>query len=166
MMGFGWEKFTTSSVCHSMAHWKYFIFTWVCAWRNQHRGRRGRAPLILWVVPGLGPPPPEIWKLSLKNTLSIGNIALAVCSTTPIMSRKTTILDRSSPKLTGFLRNNIKKCLSNFKLIDATSLELSCDKHTLKKILYLHPPKHALLNKLLIKQLNRPYYLVDSTKKV
>ena len=37
--------------------------------------------------------------------------------------------------------------------------------HALKKILYLHPPKHALLNQLLIKQLNQPYYLVDSTKK-
>ena len=39
---------------------------------------------------------------------------------------------------------------------------MSC---TLKKILYLHPPKHALLNQLLIKQLNQPYYSVGSTKK-
>ena len=38
-------------------------------------------------------------------------------------------------------------------------------KITLKKILYLNPPKHELLNHLLIKQLNQPYYLVDSTKK-
>ena len=38
-------------------------------------------------------------------------------------------------------------------------------KYTLKKILYQHPPKHALLNQLLIKQLNQPYYSVDSTKK-
>ena len=36
---------------------------------------------------------------------------------------------------------------------------------TLKKILYLHPPKHELLNQFLIKTLNQPYYLVDSTKK-
>ena len=37
--------------------------------------------------------------------------------------------------------------------------------YTLKKILYLNPPNHALLNQLLIKQLNQPYYLVDFTKK-
>ena len=36
--------------------------------------------------------------------------------------------------------------------------------YALKKILYLHPPKHELLNHLLIKSLNQPYYLVDSTK--
>ena len=35
---------------------------------------------------------------------------------------------------------------------------------TLKKILYLHPPIHALLNQLLIKSLTQTYYLVDSTK--
>ena len=35
---------------------------------------------------------------------------------------------------------------------------------TLKKILYLNPPKHELLNHLLIKSLNQPYYLVDFTK--
>ena len=35
---------------------------------------------------------------------------------------------------------------------------------TLKKIIYLHSPKHELLNQLLIKSLNQPYYLVDSTK--
>ena len=36
---------------------------------------------------------------------------------------------------------------------------------TLKKILHLNPPKHEFLNQLLIKSLNQPYYLVDSTKK-
>ena len=35
---------------------------------------------------------------------------------------------------------------------------------TLKKILFLNPPKHELLNHLLMKSLNQPYYLVDSTK--
>ena len=39
----------------------------------------------------------------------------------------------------------------------------SC-KTTLKKILYLNPPKHELLNHLLIKSMTQPYYLVDSTK--
>ena len=35
---------------------------------------------------------------------------------------------------------------------------------TLKKILYLHPAKHELLNHLFIKSLNQPHFLVDSTK--
>ena len=35
---------------------------------------------------------------------------------------------------------------------------------TLKKILHLHPPKYEILNQLVIKSLNQPYYLVDSTK--
>ena len=37
--------------------------------------------------------------------------------------------------------------------------------YTLKIILYLNPPKHELLNHLLIKSMNQPYYFVDSTKK-
>ena len=33
-----------------------------------------------------------------------------------------------------------------------------------EKNLIPNPPEHALLNQLLIKQLNQPYYLVNSTK--
>ena len=55
-----------------------------------------------------------------------------------------------------------------FQEISPVSLQLrytpTVIKTTLKKILYLHPPKHGLLNHLLIKSLNQPHYLVDSTK--
>ena len=61
-----------------------------------------------------------------------------------------------------------KKSTTRFKKLQGTIRKLCYLLRsfwsTLKKILYLNPPKHGLLNQLLVKSFNQPYYLVDSTE--
>ena len=66
---------------------------------------------------------------------------------------------------TGCIQPRLLRLFNTLQLLPSHSIlcTVLCGS-TLKRILYLHPPNHALLNQLLIQQLNQPYYLVDSTK--